>query len=122
AGHPSLEHVVRMDKDMVDGVDFELEPSRIWRGRVMSSAGKPVADAWVAAQSNGFQGDDVEGVRTHADGTFELSHLRSDVHHLLFARKEHFGATALHMPDPLSETSSKEMSLPDIILLGSVLL
>jgi protocatechuate 3,4-dioxygenase beta subunit len=122
-GYPRAEQLVRMDHGSVDGVVFDLAQPRKWHGRIVLPDGSPAADTWVYAKGSALhESDDTQGVRTGSDGTFELTRLRADVHHVLVARKEHCGATSVHLPDLDRDASKPEVALGDIVLLPSALL
>jgi RNA polymerase sigma factor (sigma-70 family) len=122
-GHPRAEELVQMDHGSVDDVIFDLAEPRGWHGRMVLPDGTPVADAWVSAEGFVARGsNDWQGVRTHSDGTFELTHLRADVHHLLVARKEHIGSRILHLPDIGLDAAKNDVALGDIVLLPGTLL
>src|SRR5262249_2701307 len=52
--------------------------------------------------------------RTGADGTFELAELRPDLRHVLFVRREGYGALTYDFPQ--SETRESTLELDDMIM------
>ena len=72
---------VRLARDQsLTGVDFQLTPGAIVRGRVVSSSGQPVAGATIrlsASRQANFAFTQAGGGRTRGDGSFELVRLEA---------------------------------------------
>jgi hypothetical protein len=96
-------------------LDFALAPGYSITGRIIDPSGTPIAQAYVAAVSDGGP-DDIESwksARTVADGTFEIRSLSPQHQYGLFVRASGW-ANAAYTLDPFSGTSP--MNVGDIQL------
>jgi len=87
-------------------VDFALIPARRVVGRVVDPQGEPLAEVYVAAIASvhtGTQQTDWCATRTLADGTFELTDVRSDIRHVLKLYRSGFADAAYDFPDDALE-------------------
>ena len=107
--------VHRIENALEDRADFGLTRARTARGRVQDEAGRPIADAYIAAieydQFAEPQRMDWIGSSSVADGSFELRNLRPDGPHTLVAMKEGLGMMALAFPESESKESTIDLGV-----------
>lgn len=120
-GYGRAERTVREDTQAAfpERLDVELQPARRVRGRIVDTAGQPVAGAYAAAPAYEYgdgtaQRIDFPGTRTGADGRFELADVRPDIPHALYARKPGY-ATIVH-EFPTDELERAIVELGDVRL------
>jgi protocatechuate 3,4-dioxygenase beta subunit len=105
--------------DVAPQLEFRLRRARQASGRIVTTDGRGIAGAFVAAAGYEVVNDqpqriDWRSTHSDADGRYRLEGLRADLGHVLLAHAEGFGLRQLEFP--ADEAEHETIPLPDLVL------